>query len=54
MVEQRLAELNLESIFPSGGYFPSPLAWEDWAFYFLLLDASILITVPAASFVIFE
>nr|WP_217523310.1 alpha-amylase family glycosyl hydrolase [Pleurocapsa sp. PCC 7327] len=38
MIEQRLAEVNLESIFPSDGYFPSPLAWEDRVFYFLMLD----------------
>jgi glycosidase len=38
MVERRLAEVNLESIVPSDGVFPSPIAWEDQVFYFLLLD----------------
>jgi hypothetical protein len=38
MVERRLAEVNLESIVPSDGVFPSPLAWEDQVFYFLMLD----------------
>ena len=38
MVEQRLADLNLKSIFPANGFFPSPIAWEDQVFYFLMLD----------------
>jgi glycosidase len=33
-----LAEVNLESIVPSDGVFPSPIAWEDQVFYFLMLD----------------
>jgi glycosidase len=38
MAERQLAELNFESILPSGGCFPSPTAWEDQVFYFLMLD----------------
>ncbi len=38
VVEQRLADLNLKSIFPAKGFFPSPIAWEDQVFYFLMLD----------------
>lgn len=38
MVEQRLADLNLKSVFSPNRFFPSPIAWEDQAFYFLKLD----------------
>lgn len=39
MTEKRLADVNLESYFPSNGeFFPSPAAWEDQVFYFLMLD----------------
>lgn len=35
---QRLSQLNFASLSPAGGLFPSPIAWEDQAFYFLMLD----------------
>ncbi|WNF16481.1 alpha-amylase family glycosyl hydrolase [Microcystis aeruginosa] len=35
---QRLSQLNFASLSPAGGSFPSPIAWEDQAFYFLMLD----------------
>jgi glycosidase len=38
MVEQSLADLNLDSFLSSGQFFPSPIAWEDQVFYFLMLD----------------
>lgn len=38
MTEQRLAQIDLESLVSSRQYFPSPLAWEDQVFYFLMLD----------------
>jgi glycosidase len=41
MTEKRLADVNLESHFPPtgvDGFSPSPRAWEDQVFYFLMLD----------------
>ncbi len=41
MAEKRLADVSLESLFPPSGvdgFFPSPGAWEDQVFYFLMLD----------------
>ncbi len=38
MAGQLLAELNLQPIISSVEYFPSPIAWEDQVFYFLMLD----------------
>jgi len=38
MTEKQLSKLNLESILRPEGYFPSPSAWEDQIFYFLMLD----------------
>lgn len=39
MSVHQLAQLNLDAIpKPAGGYFPSPSAWEDQVFYFLMLD----------------
>jgi hypothetical protein len=40
MVEllQSLGQLNLTAILQSGRFFPSPTAWEDQVFYFLMLD----------------
>jgi glycosidase len=38
MTEERLAQIDLESLTSSRQYFPSPLAWEDQVFYFLMLD----------------
>jgi glycosidase len=39
MSVNQLAQLNLAAIpHPAGGYFPSPSAWEDQVFYFLMLD----------------
>jgi glycosidase len=35
---QRLSQLNFASLSPAGGLFPSLIAWEDQAFYFLMLD----------------
>ena len=35
---QRLSQLNFASLSPAGGLFPSPITWEDQAFYFLMLD----------------
>jgi glycosidase len=35
---KRLSELNFVSLSPAGGLFPSPIAWEDQTFYFLMLD----------------
>jgi glycosidase len=35
---QRLSQLNFASLSPAGGSFPSLIAWEDQAFYFLMLD----------------
>ncbi|NBD31919.1 MAG: hypothetical protein GVY17_02820 [Cyanobacteria bacterium] len=38
MSEQRLAQIDLESLASWRQYFPSPMAWEDQVFYFLMLD----------------
>ncbi len=39
MSVNQLAQLNLAAIpLPAGGYYPSPSAWEDQVFYFLMLD----------------
>lgn len=38
MARQSLADLNLRSISAGVNYFPSPIAWEDQVFYFLMLD----------------
>ena len=38
MSEQRLAQIDLASLVNSRQYFPSPIAWEDQIFYFLMLD----------------
>ena len=39
MSQDQLAKLNLAALpRPEGGYFPSPSAWEDQVFYFLMLD----------------
>lgn len=38
MTEQRLAEIDLALLASSRQYFPSPIAWEDQVFYFLMLD----------------
>lgn len=36
---KQLSKLNLESFFPADGNFhPSPIAWEDQVFYFMMLD----------------
>ena len=38
MTEQRSAQIDLASLASSCQYFPSPIAWEDQVFYFLMLD----------------
>ena len=38
MAEQRLADLNLDTLIQGRTFFPSPLAWEDQVLYFLLVD----------------
>lgn len=38
VVEKQLSKLNLESFFPPRGFHPSPIAWEDEVFYFMMLD----------------
>lgn len=39
MSVNQLAQLNLAAIpHPASGYYPSPSAWEDQVFYFLMLD----------------
>ncbi len=38
MSNQRLAQIDLDSLTNSRPYFPSPMAWEDQVFYFLMLD----------------
>lgn len=38
MARQSLADLNLQPIISGVNYFPSPIAWEDQVFYFLMLD----------------
>jgi hypothetical protein len=35
---QSLTQLDFASLSPTSGLFPSPIAWEDQVFYFLLLD----------------
>ncbi len=35
---QTLTQLDFASLSPRGGLFPSPSAWEDQVFYFLMLD----------------
>jgi len=35
---QKISELHLKSLVSSGIYHPSPVAWEDQVFYFLLID----------------
>jgi glycosidase len=39
MSVNQLSQLNLAAIpHPAGGYYPSPSAWEDQVFFFLMLD----------------
>lgn len=38
MARQSLADLNLQQLVSGVNYFPSPIAWEDQVFYFLMLD----------------
>ena len=38
MVEKQLSKLDLESFITDGDYYPSPIAWEDQVFYFMMLD----------------
>ncbi|MDJ0660317.1 MAG: alpha-amylase family glycosyl hydrolase [Crocosphaera sp.] len=38
MSNQRLAQIDVQSLTRSQTYFPSPMAWEDQVFYFLMLD----------------
>lgn len=38
MDTQSLTQLDFTSLAPTGGLSPSPLAWEDQVFYFLMLD----------------
>jgi len=38
MARQSLVDLNLQPIISGVNYFPSPIAWEDQVFYFLMLD----------------
>ncbi|HKQ06377.1 MAG TPA: alpha-amylase family glycosyl hydrolase [Blastocatellia bacterium] len=38
MAIQQLSELGLKSLVSTGGLHPSPFAWEDQIFYFLLVD----------------
>ncbi|BAY45936.1 alpha-amylase [Scytonema sp. HK-05] len=38
MVERQLSKLDLESFIADGDYYPSPIAWEDQVFYFMMLD----------------
>jgi glycosidase len=35
---QSLTQLDFESLSPTAQLFPSPIAWEDQVFYFLMLD----------------
>lgn len=35
---QSSGQLDLADVFQSGCFFPSPTAWEDQVFYFLILD----------------
>ncbi|KYC42299.1 alpha-amylase [Scytonema hofmannii PCC 7110] len=38
MVEKQLSLIDLESFKPQKGFYPSPIAWEDQVFYFMMLD----------------
>jgi glycosidase len=38
MAIKKLSELNLKALLLPGGFHPSPDAWEDHVFYFLLVD----------------
>lgn len=38
MVEKQLSKLDLESFIADGDYYPSPIAWEDQVFYFMMID----------------
>jgi len=38
MTRQSLVDLNLQALISRVHYFPSPIAWEDQVFYFLMLD----------------
>lgn len=38
MVEKQLSKLDLKSFITDGDYHPSPIAWEDQVFYFMMLD----------------
>ncbi|SFD91736.1 alpha-amylase family glycosyl hydrolase [Spirosoma endophyticum] len=38
MAITQLSQLDLRSLKPPGNYHPSPVAWEDHVFYFLLID----------------
>ncbi len=38
MVEKQLSKLDLESFTTDRDYHPSPIAWEDQVFYFMMLD----------------
>jgi len=38
MAEQRLTDLNLQTLIQGRTFFPSPTAWEDQVLYFLLVD----------------
>ena len=35
---ESLTQLDSAALVPTGGLFPSPIAWEDQVFYFLMLD----------------
>jgi len=37
-VEQRIADIDFDSLVAGRKYFPSPAAWEDEVLYFLMLD----------------
>ena len=38
MAITQLSQIDLRSLKPPGDYHPSPVAWEDHVFYFLLID----------------
>jgi glycosidase len=38
MSPQKVSEINLRKMTAAGGFHPSPVAWEDQVFYFLLVD----------------
>lgn len=38
MAEKQLSKLNLDSFKPQSGFHPSPIAWEDQVFYFMMVD----------------